>query len=261
MCSAPHLEWQVKNMRFTVIFISTIFTIGAILWLVGISMPIYTDPRAPERLSHDLQDRPRDDRFQEWYSGLRSVETPHKILTDKGRGLMALALGVILAVSITSFYQRYSGLFRIAFVITAWLSLWALKIPFSAWYYWLRQKRFDYPSWGDSIAIPIMSDTVTWIVGAVISSLALFALMVRYQFGTTLRPIRPIGAWAWIRAVLLGGWLLLILVCAASGIWDGDEGMVISCLGAIPLLLAVLAARPSLIPSTHESIIIEPTKV
>ena len=246
-------------MHFATISASAALILGVVLWCIGASMPIYTDPQAPERLSLELKDHPREVRFGEWYSGLKRVETQHKQLTDVGRGLMAFALGMVLCVGIASFYQHYSGASQITFVVISWLAVWALKIPFSGWYYGLRQKRFDFPVWGDSIAIPVMSETFTWIVGAVVSGLALLSLMYRHRFSASLRPSMPIGVWAWTRCLALGVWLLLILFCVVSGIWDGDEGMVISCLGAIPLILAVLSASTTIRP-IHEAIKTKPNE-
>lgn len=232
-------------MRLLSIVIAAIFMTGAVLWYIGASKPVYTDPNAPERLSRELQNKPRDERFREWHQELSRYETPHKKLTDMGRGIMALAAGLFLAMVATSLYGHFTGRERITFFIIAWLGLWALKVPFSMWYYQVRAKRFDYPVWGDSTAIGVASDAMAWVVLAIVSSFCLLLLMIRRRLPSKVRLVMPVGWWGWTRAVLLGLWILLLLYCIRTGMLDGDEGMVISCLGALPLLVAVLGAVPA----------------
>ncbi len=218
--------------------------IGAVLWSIGASQPVYTDSRAPARLSQALQDRPRDVRFREWYAQLKTYETPHKRLTDLGRGLITLGIGGIACFIMLSLWHGFQGRSRYPLFCVFWLALWAVKVPFSFWYYDLRQERFDYPVWGDSIAIPAGSEAFAWVLGGIISLPVAMLMMTGRVLTPVFRFYRPIGFIAWARLTLLSLWFLLLLFCIGSGIMDGDEGMVFSCVAAMPLLLFITVAEP-----------------
>ncbi len=223
--------------------IGAILITGIILWIVGFWMPVYTDMEAPFRISNELQDSPREVRFKEWHLRLAAYETPHKRLTDLGRGLIAFGLGSILAWGIETIYRRLNHKTRLPFFVVAWLALWAIQIPLSVWYYTIRQHRFDYPVWGDSIAIPIASGAVGSMVGALLSILLILVLMFRRNLPSTLELTFPSGILNRIRFVLIGFWIAALGLGTLGGVWNGDEGMVISCRAAIPLLFIVLVAR------------------
>lgn len=161
---------------------------------------------------------------------------------------MALALGVLLSFGIGIFYRASLGLPRWIIFAISWLALWALKVPLTIWYYGVRQRRFDYPVWGDSTGIPIALETMTWIAGAIISGIAILILMCGHSFSSMLQPPKPQGILQWTRTLIVACWLILLAVSIISGVWDGNEGMVIPCMGAIPLLLAVLGATRKVQP-------------
>ncbi|RYD41653.1 MAG: hypothetical protein EOP85_12350 [Verrucomicrobiaceae bacterium] len=86
-----------------------------------------------------MQALPREVMFKQWYLQLRSFETGHKWFSDFGRGLMAGAAGLWLACLI---WRRALAK---AWLMTSWMGLWVLRVPFTWWYYGVRQERFDYP--------------------------------------------------------------------------------------------------------------------
>lgn len=231
-------------MRLVKLLVTISFLLGAVLWGIGASYPVYSDARAPERLSQELQDKPRDVRFREWYSQLPTFETPHKRLTDLGRGFLAAGIAEIACLVITSLWSHFQGRWRYALFCIGWLVLWGLKVPLSAWYYGVRQKRFDFPVWGDSTAIPVMSETFTWIIGAAVTLPLALLMMKGRTFPSVVQFIRPHSILAWIRFSTVIIWLLFLVVCIISGISDGDEGMTISCLAAVPFLLYIASAEP-----------------
>jgi len=233
-----------KAMHYAFFLLILIGIAGGVILGIGARLPVYSDPGAPGRLSYELENLPREQRFREWYAGLEKYETSHKRLTDLGRGLIACSLGIALALGIASTYKRLQGRSRLIFFIVLWIGLWAIKVPLTAWYYGLRARRFDYPVWGDSIAIPVMSESLAWVVGCVVTGLMAWILMYFRRFRSSLSPQRPRGFPSWCRSTFLGLWLALMLYSIAIGIWEGNEGMVIPCFGAAPLLLAMLAADP-----------------
>ena len=221
---------------------AVILLIGLAFLLSGSAFPVYTDPEAPEKLSRKFESLPRAERFARWYEELANYETPHKRLTDFGRGLMALGLGISTGVLFLSWLcerrAKNAGLLIAGF----WTALWAIKFPFTMWYYSLRQSRFDYPVWGDSIGIGVFQDFVVWVVGFITSSMLLAGLMIRHRFPSKVALRMPESVWGWFRTVGLWLWVLLLVACILPSVGDGDEGMVFSCTAAMVVILLALSA-------------------
>ena len=211
---------------------------------IGEELPVYTDPHAPEVLSSSLEKLPREQRFAKWYHELRNYETAHKRLTDLGRGLIALALGISLGALFLYWLQKVGEKRRWLLVSAYWVILWAVRFPLTIWYYSVRQERFDYPVWGDSIAIGVFQDYFMWVCGFALLTGLLLVLMNRYKIPPTIRFRVPHGASGWTRTIILWLWLLLLVACIYPGVGDGDEGMAFSCAGAIPVILIALSAIP-----------------
>lgn len=229
-------------MRWSVTISILLALVGFGLLIYSASLPVYTDPEAPARLSQELAEVPREARFKEWYSRLSTYETPHKKFSDYGRGLIAAAAGLITASGFLVLYARRAWLRSILGVFGVWLGAWAARIPLSMWYYGVRQKRFDYPVWGDSIAIPVFQESFAWLLGAGVSSILLGLLLLRHPLPAHLQLVRPISIVGWVRTIILILWVAVLLLCAFSGIPDGDEGMTFSCLVASAVLIVFLSA-------------------
>jgi hypothetical protein len=215
---------------------------GIGVFLSGHSLPVYTDPNAPEELSRALQDLPRDERFAQWYRQLPGHETSHKRFTDLGRGLIAFGLGISIGAIFLHCLPKANGKRVGAWIAAFWTILWSIKFPLTMWYYSVRQARFDYPVWGDSIAIGMFQDFFAWVLGFIALSLLLAALMIRHRFPVSVALRSPAGRWGWIRAIGLWLWMILLAACILTAIGDGDEGMVLSCTAAIPVILLALSA-------------------
>ncbi len=221
---------------------------GSGLLVYSTKWPVYIDETAPERLSEklkpsgDLKPGDLDARFKEWLSKLPAYETPNKKFSDLGRGLCAAGLGMLLASGVWVLYHRSAWMRTARAMFVLWLILWAARIPLSMWYYGLRQKRFDYPVWSDSIAVGIYKDGLTWMIGAVISSLVLAALVKGYRFSPRIRLLRPQSIYGWVRATIVALWIALLAEGVISGIPDGDEGTVLPSIVASVVLLFFLSA-------------------
>ena len=222
---------------------AVILLVGGVILISGHSLPIYVDSASPEDLSQKLEDLPRDERFNEWYKQRSEIETAHKNQTDLGRALMALGLGICISSLFLRFLSSRSVRVASLSIWIYWSLLWAVKFPLSMWYYSVRQARFDYPIWGDSIGIGLFQDFFAWILGFVVFSVLLVIVMIRYSFASRIALKKPIGVWPWIRTVLLTLWIFLLLVCIFPALMDGDEGMVLSCTGAIPIILLSLSSQ------------------
>ena len=215
---------------------------GLTVFFSGGSLPVYTDPKAPEELSHKLEDLPRNERFTQWYQQLAEVETSHKRQTDLGRGLVALGLGISIGALFLHWLPKTNGK-RVGIRIAVfWTILWGVKFPLTMWYYSVRQSRFDYPVWGDSIAIGVFQDCIAWVVGFIAFSILLAVLMRRYRFPVSVALRSPTGGWGWLRTIGLWLWMAILTACILPAIGDGDEGMVLSCTAAVPVILLALSA-------------------
>ncbi len=231
-----------KHWRIFVIVL--ILGIGAGLYLYGQSFPVYTDMNGPNELARVLDDAPGESRTQKWYEELAKIETPHKRCTDLGRGLMALAAGLGLAWRLTWKYERKRQDEKWVYLQRAWFGLWLLRVPLIVTYYVLRQGRHDYPWWADTIVIGIFSDWSSMAVGWAMSWVLLCGLLAGYSLPEKIRWRRPVGLWGHGRYALVALWLVVLLGLVFWGVMDGDEGLVIACTGAVPVLLAFLAASP-----------------
>ena len=234
----------LPDMRWFIITAILLLVAGAGCVLYAQSFPIYSHADAPSRISNEIGSHPKETRTEEWYARLHAVETPHKRLSDLGRGLCAAGVGLLAAAGLWRGYLRWPEMRSAGVLLALWFALWLVRIPFTFWYYGLRQQRFDYPIWGDSIAIPVVSESIAWVVGAVVTSIMLRLLLVGHSLPVTIRFTRPASAFGWLRAVVIGGWLALLGVCIFSGVSDGDEGLALtSTIAAVILLLFLSASK------------------
>ena len=241
-----HQRCYAKIMKTPLVLLqvlaAVILLIGFSFFFSGHSLPVYTDPKAPEELSHKLEALPRDERFAQWYQQLTQFETSHKLETDLGRGLVALGLGISIGAIFLHLLPKTNGKRVGVWIAVLWTILWGIRFPLTMWYYSVRQSRFDYPVWGDSIAIGVFQDCITWVFGYIASSILLAVLMIRYRFPVSVALRIPTGGWGWLRTIGLWLWMTLLAACILPAIGDGDEGMVLSCTAAIPVILLALSA-------------------
>jgi len=235
-------------MRWAVALSVALILTGASILAYALQLPAYSEANAPDRLTQELDSKPEQVRVDEWMSRIRAYETPEKRLSDLGRGLCAAGLGLLLACRICSLYHKHAWMRSPAFILVLWLTLWAVRIPLSFWYYGLRQYRFDYPIWADAIAIPIFQETALWIAGALATSVVLLSLLRKHPLPTQIRWVKPTTARSWIRTLFLGAWLVAMGTCIAAGIPDGDEGGVFACMVATVVILALASTREAANP-------------
>ena len=228
------------------------------------SFPVYLHPRDPGRLSRELAPShsrvakriSRETQFNEWYSRLALMETPHKRWADLGRGLCAAGVGLLGAIFVWKAYHGAPWMRSEGAIYALWMGLWLVQIPLIAWYYQLRQARFDFPVWGDDVAIPILSRSIACILGGFLSSFILGLFLHRRKLPSFVRIVRPMSAVDWVRAVFLALWIVVLAARVFSGIPDGQMGPVFVCTIASVVLLIVLSAPE--IPAAPESLECEP---
>jgi hypothetical protein len=220
--------------------------LGGALVLYATRFPTYTDPNAPSRLSLELESLPQDTAFAEWHRRLATYETPRKRLSDLGRGVAAAGAGLLCAAALWAIYHRFGWLRTTRGMLAVWVGLWLMRLPLIVWYYGLRMHRFDFPTWGDAIIISIFEEWCYVIVGAVVASGVLAALLFRRRLPDRIRLAAPRSTVDWVRAVVVGVWLVALAELVRVGVPDGDEGMVFACIAASVPVLAFGSAVPRL---------------
>ncbi len=175
-------------------------------------------------LSVRLGDKPQDVRFREWYEERAKVDTPRKVLNDTGTGLLALAAILAVLRLLTGFplQDSRSPKWRWLFIV-AYLIALAVQVPSSFWYYGLRQSRFEYPTWGDSIIIGVFQTFMACAVFAVVGCLLWWPYLAKSRF--------PAALFAWpgnqnrfnvIVSLGFGAFTALCLIAVPSEVRDGN---------------------------------------
>ena len=194
--------------------------------LYATRFPTYTDPNAPSRLSLELESLPQDTAFAEWHRRLATYETPRKRLSDLGRGVAAAGAGLLpCAAALWAIYHRFSRSAHHRGMLAVWVGLWLMRLPLIVWYYGLRMHRFDFPTWGDAIIISIFEEWCYVIVSAVVRvGCARRAPVSGAGFPIRIRLAAPRSTVDWVRAVVVGVWLVALAELVRVGVPDGDEG-------------------------------------
>jgi hypothetical protein len=206
---------------------------GVVLLRRAATIPVYTDPDAPGRLSVELQ---RERRFDEWGCRLAGYETAHKKIYDWEQGLAALGVGGLLVVALLLARRRFSGARGKLPLTAAWLLAWAAQVPCVCWFYYVGYQRFDYPTWGDSIAIPIFNSMLLTVLGALVTTPLLLALMLGRTDTGRLSFVRPASGLEWARTVFLVLWMALLVTMAAASVPGGDLTYILPGVLALPVL-------------------------
>lgn len=241
----PRLTFQAMA-RLICLFIALLCLIaGCVFVRLSLSLPVYHDENAPGELSQEILDMKlsREARFEKWHEMLPTLETNHKRFSDWGRGLISAAVGLVGSLVFFTLYRRYRNLRRLRTILVVWILLWLMKLPFVLWYYGLRLERFDYPVWGDSIAIPVFSEGIAYLILAAVSTVVLRFVSIDHPPKKRLAWHKPKSVWGWSRLIILLLWLILNIWVITSAIKDGDEGTVIFCTVGSAILLAFLMTK------------------
>lgn len=198
------------------------------------------------QLSQSLEDKPRDERFREWYRQRKQLETPRKALHDTGIGLMAFAVTLAVFHVMTGFPLKDARTpkRKWSFVGIYWSAI-VLQVPAAVYYLSHRQSRFEYPAWGDSIGIGLAGTIFGCMLFGIIGTLLFLAILWKTRF--------PADLLAWpggqrvfngIITVLFAVPAALCLIIITEPIRDGSIGGVVMTL---TLLYLFLSARAGLV--------------
>lgn len=155
-------------------------------------------------------------------------EHSHRRMNNLGVGIISVGAGLALALWLVWKYTLCPLARKRHFVM--WVGAWLWGIWLLVLFPWLRMPTFF--SWDFFAAIVLGSQA------------ALGGLLLGYSLPEKIRWRQPMGRWGHVRFVLLSLWLVSLLSLVGLVVVDGDAGTIITGLGAVPLLLAVLFAVP-----------------
>lgn len=122
-------------------------------------------------------------RNQEWWTGRSQLISPRVRYTDFGLGLIATSgmLGFLLHIGGVPLRDAHSPKNRVHFIVI-YLSAIGIQCLTSPFYYGLRQHRFEYPPWADSMGIPISVEFTACIFIAILGSLLWWPFLAASRF-------------------------------------------------------------------------------
>ena len=204
----------------------TIFTfiIGLGLFLYSLTLSYYKDQKAADNLlsfSYNIDK-------QEYYKKESELRTNKIIFMDLGAGIMIASASIFLFFLLTN-SRKFSDLKRLktfnkATVFISANLVWLLLLPGIFWYYTFRGGRGDYPSFADSIGIPVMTLIPFILFMLVPLNIFLFLTTIKTNLPTQLlvkadNYSRDIILWE----IFFGFWLLVNLLCFVSFVIDGNH--------------------------------------
>ena len=195
------------------------------------------------QLSARLQDLPHAERWTQWYMERPKLETPRKRMVDCGSGLVALAV-MLGAFFVTTRFPSAKAVTpqRRLFLVLFYLGAFAVQTPLSLFVLGMRQHRFDYPTWGDSIIIGVFN---TLICSVVLGGIGLIILLVVLAFAKFPAPL-----WVWsserkifstVISVMFGIPVILALLLLAVSVPYGHLGEIVLTTMFIYLFLSLRA--------------------
>jgi hypothetical protein len=226
------------------LLLSALLVAGLAMFGWSFRYPWYTvSEKELWELSDRLASKPREERFREWFAETARRETPRKMLSDTGIGLIALAavLGVLRLATGFPLRDSRTPRWRWLFIVVYLLVL-AAQVPASIWYFEHRADRFEYPPWGDSIGIGIAGEVVACVVFAVVGGLFWLPFLALSRF--------PAELYAWpqgqrrfntIVTIGFGGLAGLSLFSTVGEVRDGNVGGVLLAMVLTYLLLSLRA--------------------
>jgi len=217
---------------------------GCCMLVVSVRRPWHTvSEQEIGNLSSRLADKPRDIRWREWHEERPKLDGPRKMLNDTGTGLLALAATLAVLRLLTGFplQDSRSPKWRWLFIVVYLIAL-AVQVPSSFWYYGLRQSRFEYPTWGDSIIIGVAQTLMACVVLAIVGSLLWWPFLAKSRFPAALLawPVNQVR-FNLIASLGFGALTALCLIAVPSEVQDGNLGGILMALVLAYLFLSVRA--------------------
>ncbi|KAA2241251.1 hypothetical protein [Salinarimonas soli] len=172
----------LRRARALVVACLLLTLAGAVLLGMAARMPEYTDPTRAAELQNVERPGARTDldRFSaEWHAEMDRLRTNKWPIHDLGRTLIALAATILVAALLfrAPTPQAFGAITTprtVHGLLALTASVLAAPIPISVLWFSENQARFSYPTWADSIGLPIGLMTVTVLITGPVAWLAMF---------------------------------------------------------------------------------------
>lgn len=200
-----------------------ILLIGFVLFTYSLTIPYYKDQKVAYNLTHNSYENESD-----YYKKEEALKTNKVAFMDFGSGLIIASGTILLFLIFTkvrtfSDFRNNTALTKTATFISANL-VWLILLPGTHWYYMFRAGRGDYPSFADSIGIPIMTQIP--VFQFLLIPLNIFILLTTLKTSLPTRLfIKPqkYNTLTILCEIFFGFWLLINQVFLVGFVTDGDH--------------------------------------
>ena len=226
--------------------------IGVGLVLYSTTLPAYTnetEKRRWDRAASDHFDKPDRNKFQDqYYSAISQLTTKKNYIMDAGIGTISLA-GTLLFLSFLWKIRQLKDIFKIqspkrSVIFKIADSALLATIPSNIVYYVRTQTRGDYPSFADSIAIPIFIGAIAVIAFLPLLNLVIAGFTHRSTHAARLFTMFPSYTFASILTELFFGLVFLITVLILLGmILSGDMTGIPICMALLYVFMSLRAGK------------------
>jgi len=242
--------------------ITIILIVGIGLTLYSLTLPYYTNPTLKEKLESDVNQQILADSKsyntikENYYAQVDKLRTKKTTYFDLGSGIATAAICLIpflfaLKINKISDFNDVKSLNKpLLFAIA--IASWLLLIPGTFWYYSLRGERGDYPMFADSIAIPIMYNVISIVVGSLFLVAFLFITTYKSSFPTLLfiKPVTYNGYFK-LKEVLWGLLLLFNIFTLILFVIGGDHVSIVVNILYTYLIIALRAGQVNYYNENH----------
>jgi hypothetical protein len=200
------------TLRSYVLLLSlALIGVGSLFVTHSMMVPEWTDKsRAMETISWPPPDAGQDRAYDErWHTTMDSLRTAKWPQFDAGSGLVALGFSLAATIYLLGI-RKLSDMKHLktprhgwaiyAIAILAWGSFWGQSII------WLYQdyRRWQFPTWADSLAIPLYGITSAALLGWFLLTLLLCLFVLR-------RAELPADLWIWRKGAYIKNWGSVLL--------------------------------------------------
>lgn len=224
---------------------------GLVLMVVSLFLPEFRDEAGALQI---INQEPPDGMSQsltvtrDWHTRMDALRTPKFRLQDLGTGLCSIS---VILLALTKWQDTsVSKLFKTARTPrTPWwflgLGAMAWGLAFASFVHLLCRdlERHEFPSWSDSIAIPMMGAGLFFPLALPLLLAIEFAFVFHSPLPVSLwhwDPGRPIRSWSW--SILFGTGTFAVLFPLLSSLIDGDVFMTLASGTGLYLFLSMRAA-------------------
>ncbi|RYE24372.1 MAG: hypothetical protein EOP45_05880 [Sphingobacteriaceae bacterium] len=218
-------------MILKVIFFLSI-VVGLCLYGYSTQLDYYTNPEAKEKLDSEAGsnlDLVQDKQWkQHYYAETDKLKTEKLFFEDLGSGL-AIASATVLLFLLLKRVSSFTDLLLLQTMTRRQVLIfsnliWLVMFPATWWYYTYRAERGDYPWFADTVIIPIMEQTLTYLIAFIPLNLFIWLTSIDSRLPTYvfIKPNSYDGREI-MKEIFWSLWLLLNLLLLYGFIKDGDH--------------------------------------